>query len=446
MPLSASTRGLLGQLLTLALAAAALPACATVGYSEARNEDVPFKRRQEEVPHEHGAVAQASLEGSTLTITVARVCDVRDVATVHRTTYRDRVNATPWVDWFLGVGGVAAVATGLGVYADASQVYPHDSTSRDYNPVGPGDARLAGAALIAAGAALESVVLVDLARTGGEEQEKSVVDVPGDTVASDTRCERHPLAVAPVALEFRTDKPPIAVGRTDDGGKLVILLGDGLKHDAIEGAADRAFVLVDGEKAGTMPVAPLETAFEGAAWEHVDEAGCSNPQSVGACESVESFLREYPDGKHAPAAHRLLREAAPAIQRMRDDQAWAGVEPDACSRPKDLSQVEAACAVVQRYLDSFPNGQHADAARAALKKGAVPIAEQRRKVAQQAARERAKQKAEAARAAYKLRACVRSKCNAICSMRCPWSDSCRRGCFDLCVGSDQVGSMCGDSE
>lgn len=432
--------------MTLPLAATALPACATVGYSEARNVDVPFKRRQEEVPHEDGAVAQASQEGTTLTIAVTRVCDVREVSTVHRTAYRDRVNASPAVDWLLGVAGVAAVATGLGVYADASQVYPHNSTSRNYNPVGPGDARLAGAGLIVAGAALGSVVLVDLARTGGVEQEKSVVDVPGDTVASDARCRHHPIADEPVALEFRTDKPPIAVGQTDDDGKLVVLLGDGLKHDAIEGAADEAFVLVDGKKAGTLPVAPLEAAFEGAAWERVDRAGCSNPQSVGACEPVENFLREYPDGKHASAAHRLLREAAPTIQQMRDEQAWAGVDPDACSRPKDLSQVEAACAVVQRYLDSFPKGEHAAAARAALKKGAVPIAEQRRKVAQQAARERAKQKAEDARAAYKLRACVRSKCNAICSMRCPWSDSCRRGCFDLCVSSDQAGSMCGESE
>lgn len=431
--------------------------CATVGYGDARNHDVVLKRGRQEVPREQGAVARVAQDGAELTVEVARACDVRETSTVRRTARRDRVNASPAVDWVFGVAGVTAIGVGVGVLADASKVAPHDQSSRQYNPVGPGNARLVGAGLIAAGVALGSVAVVDLVRTSGEEQETSVVEVPGDTIKRGVACKRRPLVGVPVSLALGGDGTPIPLGRTDDQGDLTVDLDDALEGDALVGATGEAAVLVAGAKAGAVSLGPVRVALEAADWKGLYKEGCSNPHAVDACKPVEDFLRKYPGGKHAEDARRVLREAAPAIQHIRDEKAWSGVAPDACSKPRDLTQVEAACAAVRQYLDGFPNGEHAEAARAALKSGEPLVARQRRKAEQEAAREQAreqreekaaeaKEKAEEAAAARKLKACVQRKCTAICSVRCPYSTSCRSGCIELCVSSDQVNYMCGDSE
>ncbi len=451
-------------LLASLIVAPILPACATVGYAEARNEDVPLKRGREEVPQDQGALARVFQDGTTLTVTAARACDIRETATVRRTARRDRINASPTLDWVLGGLGVGAVGAGAIVYADASKVHPRDDTSREYNPVGPDNARLAGGALVVAGAALASVALVDAVRTSGEEQETSVVELPGETVSRSVRCKRHPLVGAPVALALPGAKAPIPSGQTDAAGKLTVRLEQVLQDDSAAGATGEASVLVAGAKAGTISLAPLQFAVEEAAWKGLYKEGCSNPQSVDACKPVEDFLRRHPDGKHAQEARLLLGEAAPAIQGRRDEEAWRGVDPDACSEPKELSSVELACSLVRRYLADFPQGAHAAAARAALKKGEPLAAKQRRKAEQEAEKELAeeerrrkeeerkekaeerKAKAEEQRRARKLRECVRSKCNALCKMKCPYSQSCREGCVELCVSSDQVSHLCEDPE
>lgn len=431
--------------------------CAAVGYSNPRNEDAPIKSWRQEVPRERGAVARVTQDGASLTVSVARACDVRETAKVRRTTRRDRVNASPAVDWVFGVAGVGAAGAGVAVLLDASKVAPNDQTSRQYNSVGPGNARLIGAGLIAAGVALGSVVVVDLVRTHGEQRETSVVDVPGETVDRGVPCKQRPLVGVPVALALPGGSGPVSLGHTDEHGKLTVQLDKALPGDAPVAATGEAAVLVAGAKAGTLSLAPLHSALERAAWKGLYQEGCTNPHSVDACKSVKDFLRRFPEGKHANEAKQLLHEAAPAIQRMRDEKAWKGVDPAACSNPKHLSQVEAACDAVKQYLDAFPKGEHADAARAALKKGEPLVAKQRKKVAFEAAltqakekREEkaaeAKEKAEEAKAARKLKACVRRQCNAICSVKCPYSNRCLNGCIQLCVSSDQMNYRCGDSE
>lgn len=438
----------------LAALAAFLPACATVGLSEARNEDVPLKRGRQEVPRETGAVARVSQTGATLTVAVARVCDVRETRTVRRTARRERVNSTPAVDWVFGGLGVAAVGAGAGVYLDASNVHPKDDASRQYNPVGPDTARIIGGGLVVAGAALASVAVVDLVRTSGEEMETSVVELPGETVDRGVPCKGRPLVGVEVALGLGDDGPAV-VGRTDDGGKLTVKLEGLLRDRTLTG--EKAPVLVGGKRAGEISLAPLRLALEGAAWKDLYKEGCASPRSLDACDAVEGFLRRFPDGKHAQDARVLLAEAAPALQRRRDEAAWKEVDADACAKPKDLPLVETACAAVRKYLDEFPSGEHADAARAALRNGEPLAAKYRRKLEREAQREaeeeerkrkaeERKQKAEEAKAARKHKACVRRKCDAICSVKCPYSNSCRKGCIELCTSSDQVDYMCEEAE
>lgn len=430
-----------------------LPACATVGLSEARNEDVPLKSGRQEVPRETGAVARVTQAGSELTVAVARVCDIRETRTVRRTARRDRVNSTPAVDWVLGGLGVAAIGAGAGVYVDASNVHARDESARQYNPVGPDNARLLGGGLVVTGAALATVAVVDMVRTSGEEAETTVVELPGETVDRGVPCKGRPLVGVEVALGLGGGKP-VAVGRTDETGRLTVKLDEALQNSVLSGT--KVPVLVGGKKAGEISVRPLRLALEEAAWKDLYKEGCTNPQSLDACKPVEDFLQRYPDGKHAQEARVLLGEAAPALQRRRDAEAWKGVDLDACAKPKDLSSVETACAAVRKYLDEFPAGEHADVARAALKKGEPLVAKQRKKAEQEAARETAeeerrqkaeerKQKAEEEKAARKFKACIRRKCDAVCKVKC-WSQSCRDGCVELCVGSDQVTYMCEGAE
>lgn len=444
-PLPAIRSSLLRLLMASLCVAAGLPACARVGLSEARNEDVPLKRGRQEVPRETGAVARVTRAGTELTVAVARVCDIRETRTVRRTARRDRVNSTPAVDWVLGGLGVAAMGAGIGVYVDASNVHSRDDTSRQYNPVGPDNARLLGGALVVTGAALASVAVVDVVRTSGEEEDTSVVELPGETIDRGVPCKGRPLVGVEVALAL-SDGKPVVVGRTDETGKLTVKLDEALQGTALSGA--KARVLVGGRRAGDVSLAPLRLALEEAAWKGVYKEGCANPQSLDACKPVEDFLQRYPGGKHAQEARVLLGEAAPALQRRRDEEAWKGVDPDACAKPKELSSVEQACASVRKYLDEFPAGEHADVARAALKKGEPLVAKQRKKAEQEAAREAAederrlkaegrRQKAEAAKEAAKRRA----KCVGECKMGCSssWRNTtmCVQGCIQArCQGGD----------
>jgi hypothetical protein len=452
-PPRAIRAGLLRLLVTGLCAAVGLPACATVGLSEARNEDVPVKRGRQEVPRDAGAAARVSQAGTALTVSVSRVCDVRETRTVRRTARRDRVNASPAADWVLGGLGVAAIGAGVGVYVDASNVHPRDDSSRQYNPVGADNARLLGGALVVTGAALASVAVVDVVRTSGEEEETTVVELPGETVDRGVPCKGRPLVGVDIALGLGDGKS-LPIGRTDETGRLTVKLDEALQDSVLSGT--KVPVLVGGKKAGEISVRPLRVALEEAAWKALYKEGCSNPQSLDACKAVEDFLQRYPDGKHAQRARLLLGEAAPALLKRRDEEAWKGVDPEACAKPKDLSTVERACAVVRKYLDEFPKGEHADAARAALKTGEPLVAKQRRREEQEATREAAeeerqqkaaerKERAEAEKAARKLRECIRRKCAAICKMKY-WSQSSRDGCVELCVGSDQVTYMCEGAE
>jgi len=367
-----------------------LPGCATVGLSEARNEDVPLERGRQEVPREKGAVARVSQTGTTLIVAVTRVCDVRETRTVRRTARRDRVNSNPTVDWVFGGMGLVAIGAGTGIYLDASNVHPRDDTSRQYNPVGPDSARVLGGALVVTGAALASVAVVDIVRTSGEEQETNVVELPGEIVDRGVPCKSRPLVGVEVALRLDEDTR-VPIGRTDEVGRLTVKLDESLEETALSGANAR--VVVGGRRAGDISLAPLRLALEEAAWKGLYKEGCTNPQSLDACNAVEDFLRRYPDGKHAQEARLLLGEAAPQLQRRRDAEAWKGVDPDACAKPKELSSVEQACASVRKYLDDFPNGEHAETARAALKKGEPLVEKQRKKAEREAARQRAAEEA-----------------------------------------------------
>ncbi len=96
-------------------------------------------------------------------------------------------------------------------------------------------------------------------------------------------------------------------------------------------------------------------------WYAIDVERCRVPRSLDACADVRGFLAKYPDGAHAEEAKAALATAAVRMEVLeKDEGAWAAAEVENCKRHVGAN----ACARVEIYLAKYPAGLHANEARA----------------------------------------------------------------------------------
>ncbi len=99
------------------------------------------------------------------------------------------------------------------------------------------------------------------------------------------------------------------------------------------------------------------------AWIAANEVACREPRRTDACDGVQRYLADFPDGAHADEAKRTLEKAKPKLEMVqKDENAWASAGVQTCRR----SQTRDACAGVEIYRTKFPAGLHADEAASLL--------------------------------------------------------------------------------
>ena len=349
-----------------------LSACAPVGLGPPKTLDAPLSQRQGEVPYGVGTVATIEQRGNVVQLTAYHRCKLVEQTVVRRTVTRERVNLAPELDWALGATGAALAVSGVVVLVDSGSVYESNIDSRTYNPVGPANARVIGGTLVAAGLGLAAIALVDQARSSGFQQHTEAVAVDGRTLNDRVPCSQSVLAEADVAVAFGGGEPSF-VGRTGKNGVLSFEPDAFVPATAELRPDGKLTLMIDEAPLGEISTAPLYAQREARAFTTLDTKACTEPRAVDACAPVEHFLTRYPAGAHAAQARETLTAAEPRLLALRDQAAWAQVEPQipGCKAQKTLVTLEASCKPLREYAATFPNGIGRESATKALESVAV---------------------------------------------------------------------------
>lgn len=120
--------------------------------------------------------------------------------------------------------------------------------------------------------------------------------------------------------------------------------------------------------AGKLVAARADTAereqrrVQEAIWFRLRNGECLMPTSLSACDRMQAFLTQYPDGPFASQAATILARSAPKLEALRKDQAdWEASESTSCH-----AGTTGSCAKVEIYLAKHPDGLHADEANALI--------------------------------------------------------------------------------
>jgi hypothetical protein len=337
-----------------------------------------------------GAIANVAQSGTELSLRASHVCNLQNDRVVYRTTTTEAYNKSPAADWLLGGAAVAAGGVGAILVTDAKNTYTNDRTSRTYNPAGPNQERAYGYGLVGVGAALGTIVLVDVIRASGTKIERREVTVPGEIVQRAARCQSRPYANAQVAgklgrLEF-------TLGTTSAQGKLEVDLDQVVPPEIyLSALASKLEIQVSGHVAGTASLKALFLRREAREFEGSGVAECREATKLAACEGVERFLARYPHGPHGAEAQRALTAATPRLAALKDDLAWSALRVEDCtnSNAAEPESILAACQPLRAYLDQFPEGRHAKETQTALASGENKAADLASKIERAASAQRA---------------------------------------------------------
>ena len=413
------------------------PACATIGFSDPVHQDRPLKTFEVEVPAGGLPVVKVTQEGTALSVRAAEACNVQKKTKVLRTTTRERVNQQPGKDWTVAGTGIVLAGVGAGVIVDAqSNVYSNDTSSRQYNKVGPTNATLIGAGLAAGGVALVAVAVADGIRASGEEVETGEVDLDGQVTKKRVRCSDRPAADLAVKLRVTryagmgrvgapgTNEEVFDLGRTDGEGLLKVKLDVALSAMEPTFVEGPGVLLLDDKEVGQVDLAPVIGHKEQQAWELLDRRSCAEPTSSKSCDDVTRFLQEHPHGNHAVEAQQLLDQARPKLDAFRDDEMWAKSDSETCAKAPmldDVSEIARACAKVKAYANFVANGRRAAEAKKLLKAADARVERLKRDAEKEA---EAEAKAERDK---ELKQC-KAQCKMICSHWRFKFNTCYSGC------------------
>jgi hypothetical protein len=409
-----------------------LGGCANIGYGKPYTvSERPGPVRRQTVPIE-GVVATTEQYGAQLTITASRACRVEDVRTVSATEQTDRKNESAGTDWALAGAGAVSLGSGAVLIGDASSTYPNDTSSRQYNPTGPGKERAYGIGLVAIGATLVGVAGYDGIRASGSETTTKTYDKTERVVTARKACAASPKKGVEIKLVL--DETSISLGLTDANGKLVVDLSAVLPETPKFPSAKHAPLVAEGEKVGSVDLPAVLVAREAEVWKRLDVAACRQPTNSRACVPIEAFLKVYPDGAHATEARKLLVDASPKIDVLVSEEWWARTRPDDCANTKatDLDRLEQDCLMVNNYIAQYPTAPHVAEAKKALAVGNATIAKLRAKKERDAAEAKRRAEAEERAAAEK----ERQKCIGVCRMGCSsYSIRDPASCLSGCIAS-----------
>lgn len=98
-------------------------------------------------------------------------------------------------------------------------------------------------------------------------------------------------------------------------------------------------------------------------WKAANADGCKAGKTATACDGVKAYLDKYPSGKHAAAARQAMQDGEVATKAAQEEDLWKAAAVDQCKKPTKSYD----CKGVEDYLAKYPTGGHAAEAKDAMK-------------------------------------------------------------------------------
>jgi len=298
-----------------------LMGCATIGTREARSSTRVVTSRLVQVPSSSNPVASRVQTGARVDVNAVSRCDEQREEVLEQSVELDSFNQSPTTDYWFLAGGGAVLGSGVYTLADSSRVYPKDIRSRTYNDVGPGAAQLIGISEVVVGAGLVAVAAVDAIRASTTDEQLQRTKPDPITVRTGLACAALVPAVG-VRVTLSANKELIALGETDEHGKLTVQLMDVVPERWVTGplAAHSASLMAGGTLVGTVNLDAVIQSYAETSWALANSEKCASAESASSCDGVAAYLRNFPNGAHAREAKSALQSAAEALARLRAEQ------------------------------------------------------------------------------------------------------------------------------
>jgi hypothetical protein len=325
--------------------------CAEMTYGARTMVDETVLSTRHQVQPSATPRATLTQTGTVIRVTATQVCDLVEVKEIRRTFEQDVENQALIPE--LALLSVGAVPAGLGVIflVDSPNVYDNDRNARLYNASGKSGAIAAGVVFLAWGVAMMAVPIVDFVRAAGSKEDEETRTEDGQVLRRDVPCET---GVSPASARTVSGRVPgdfFSLGRTDASGVF--------EADLASAVPSRVFlspspptgmeVLVDNALVGKVSLEGIREMhlkerqrYDTALWSNVDVITCRRGSpDASACNAVRSYLETFPDGEHAEEARRLLDPNArsSSVQVAAAPEDIAKAEAD---RKKAAAAAEAA--------------------------------------------------------------------------------------------------------
>jgi hypothetical protein len=256
---------------------------------------------------------RSRLDGTTLILQTYQGCDLVEEEEVRRTEIREADEDLTEEFVVLGLSTIPLVS-GIVMLVDAPNVYDTDRNAREYNAIGQEGAYIGGTALTVVGGILALVPMIELFRiaAAGEETTDTFTR-PGRVLQHNVPCDTG-LRPTSAAVTLVVAGQTIYSSATNPNGHLEVELTDVVPRDLAKRAVSIE-VLVAGQVVGELDIAPVLDAQrerdrrrESEVWRDIDREACRRapPDDVEACMPIESYLSEFPDGLHAEEARAIL--------------------------------------------------------------------------------------------------------------------------------------------
>ena len=407
----------------------------------------------------------AMQKGNVFELHTADACSRRKVLAKEEIKHFENKNDSVAADVTWGILGALAAGGGTYTIVDSRNVAATSDAAATYNPIGEKTALGLGIGGVVLGAGLLTIPLVDGIRASKARDERRLYSEDGPVVAEGETCAAAPALVAGVAigadgilppldLKFGDSRPvALAVAVLVPNGLVSVDLAKVVPDLVLQGAArpPRIQLLSGGVLLAELDSAPVFEAMDDTMWASMADtsrSSCERPGSLDACELIKGYAAHYPESKYAIAAKKLVVDAEPTFERLRDDKAFAEASAEDCKKATS----ENACDGVEGYVSARPSGLHIKEAKAALAAGQPKVramiakreaaeraeaAQAAREAAQEAARQRAEEAREAARQREEdVRARAAAQSRAWCDvrgaetgridsgLRCHWDEAC----------------------
>jgi hypothetical protein len=255
-------------------------------------------------------LTQVEQTGSRIEIVASRICADHAMHDVTRKTRRTFYDANARGTRGLGIaGGVIAAAGGFLMALPAMPVQTDHPTDLGF-----------GIPFAILGVTLAAVALSGVLRASATIDEVNMDSVDSGVVDPNVPCGhlRHALVDEPVTGKVAGwQTVAVALGKTDDHGRLAIDLAT-IPISAVREAPEpkTMTLFIRGTAAGEVSLAEVARVVEEEVWSRLDLAGCAAPARQGACQSVEQFVHDFPEGRHVADARDVLDRGAVVLRKL----------------------------------------------------------------------------------------------------------------------------------